>query len=414
MRILWFSIVPANKKNTAGTWIESLLRIVKKWDDVSLAISFVDNEQSGKQFADGVSYYPITVKRSFLQKKIDQYTSKYTDDITIEKCIDVINDFHPDIIHVFGSEWCFGKLVSHTEVPIIIHIQGCYSVISAVGDSLRFSDTDIVKEKHFSPTFWIGHLLRKHRSHERSERETRIIKTNCHFFVRTRWDRSVIKFFNPNANLYFCNEALRTVFMNEKRRWQPHNRKTIVLTSIGTAFIKGVDLILKTAIALCSYTNLQFEWRLIGDRRVSLPVVQHKMGVHFEDVNIISIGELSSEGIVNHLLETDIYIHVSYIDNSPNAICEAQYLGLPIIATYVGGTPSMFSSNYDQTMLVGVNDEYYLASKIVELANNKELQLCLSKENSTIAALRHSDNIISEDLRNSYKKVVDSHIKNRH
>ena len=74
----------------------------------------------------------------------------------------------------------------------------------------------------------------------------------------------------------------------------------------------------------------------------------------------------------------------------------------------------MFSSNYDQTMLVGVNDEYYLASKIVELANNKELQLCLSKENSTIAALRHSDNIISEDLRNSYKKVVDSHIKNRH
>ena len=69
MRILWFSIVPANKKNTAGTWIESLLRIVKKWDDVSLAISFVDNEQSGKQFADGVSYYPITVKRSFCKKK---------------------------------------------------------------------------------------------------------------------------------------------------------------------------------------------------------------------------------------------------------------------------------------------------------------------------------------------------------
>ena len=41
------------------------------------------------------------------------------------------------------------------------------------------------------------------------------------------------------------------------------------------------------------------------------------------------------------LLDSHLYVYPSLMDNSPNALCEAQLLGVPCIATYVGGIPKM-------------------------------------------------------------------------
>ncbi len=413
MRILWFSIVPvnfSNNSNTGGTWIESLQRIVCSWKNSDLGICYIDRYTETKHIEGSVTYYPIKIERNFFQQKWDQYTSKYFDELTLSKCVEVINDFQPDVIHVFGSEWCFGELVTMTNVPVIIHIQGCMAVINTVKRSIRYSDMDQIRERFFSPSFYVGYFLRKHRLRERVEREGRVLRNNHYFFVRTRWDSSIVKLFNPNAQLFFCNEALRSDFIHEKRKWQPHNRDKIVITTVGAALIKGVDLILKTAKLLKQNTDLNFEWRLIGGANKKLSVVSNKMKIEFADVNVISMGFLSAGQIVDSLLDSDIYIHPSYIDNSPNSICEAQYLGVPVITTYVGGIPSLFSSEYDQTMLVGVNDEYYLASKICELVHDKDAQVQLSKENMRIAYKRHSDDTISESLRYSYQAVIDDTI----
>lgn len=410
MRILWFSITPANfnnSGNTCGSWIESLQRIVERWNNTELGICFVDNEHEIKQIQKGVTYYPINIKRNFFQKKLDQYTYKQIDPLILAKCTDVINDFCPNVIHIFGSEWCYGGLVNITKVPIIIHIQGCMPVYSSVGKSLRYSDMNKIRRKWYSPFFCFGYFLRKHKLNERVRREKQILKNNYNFFVRTRWDIAIVKFFNPDANLFFCNEALRNVFMYEQRKWHPKNRDKVVITTIGATYIKGVDLILKTAQLLKTNKDFKFEWRLIGGPKEILPVVCKTVRIKYSEVNVVPLGFLSADRIVDNLLDSDIYVHTSYIENSPNSICEAQYLGIPVIATYVGGIPSLFSSEYDQSMLVGVNDEYYLARKIIELSDDKHAQVLLSNENVKIAMARHSDLSISEDLKKAYLSVIE-------
>lgn len=71
---------------------------------------------------------------------------------------------------------------------------------------------------------------------------------------------------------------------------------------------------------------------------------------------------MNSDKLVELLLESDLYVHTAYIDNSPNAICEAQYLGMPIIATYVGGVPSLIEQGKDG-VLIPANDPFMLAEK---------------------------------------------------
>ena len=36
----------------------------------------------------------------------------------------VICDFNPDIIHVFGTEEVFSLIQNHTNIPVVIQIQG--------------------------------------------------------------------------------------------------------------------------------------------------------------------------------------------------------------------------------------------------------------------------------------------------
>lgn len=68
-----------------------------------------------------------------------------------------------------------------------------------------------------------------------------------------------------------------------------------------------------------------------------------------------------------------MYVHPAYIDNSPNALCEAMLLGVPCIASYVGGIPSIIQ-NEVSGLLAPANEPYYLAEKIYWLSKNKMLQ----------------------------------------
>jgi len=109
--------------------------------------------------------------------------------------------------------------------------------------------------------------------------------------------------------------------------------------------------------------------------------------------------------LVNQLLCTDIYVHTAYIDNSPNSICEAQYLGLPIIATYVGGIPSLIENGLEG-VLVPANDPYILTNEIMSLAIDRERQIKYSKNSRKRAIMRHNPKIILKDLLNIYNNLL--------
>ena len=94
-----------------------------------------------------------------------------------------------------------------------------------------------------------------------------------------------------------------------------------------------------------------------------------------------------------------------YIENSPNAICEAQYLGVPVISTMVGGIASLVRNGKDGK-LVAANDPWQLANAIIELVNDPERMRFYSKNTMLFAQNRHNPRNIIEQLLTCYKEIL--------
>ena len=143
----------------------------------------------------------------------------------------------------------------------------------------------------------------------------------------------------------------------------------VFVSTISGPLYKGHDMILKTARMLKDSGLFGFEWRVygVGDIRFA----ERKTGICAEDVGVRPMGVATAEELREALLHGSVYVHPSFIDNSPNSVCEAQVLGVPVVATNVGGVSSLFSPD-KAGCLVPANDPLMAASRIVEALASPE------------------------------------------
>lgn len=410
MRVLWFEIsIPQkfiNNKAPIGGWQDSLELLVRNNKQIDLAIAFEGIDDFQEKIIDGVHYYPIKIEYDFKEKIKSLYTWDVYRDQLIPKALDVIKKYKPDIIQVFGSEWCWGQVAKYINTPVVIHMQGSIPPYLNAEFPPNYNRYDYYIQNGFNIKRSIYTYLNslKMRSWKLQEEET--LKSVSFYMGRTNWDKCIVELHNPKAKYYYCNEALRPDFINTNSIWHPHNNKKMQLITTGCGSLwKGIDTIIKTA-HLLKERNIEFEWKIIG----SMPMkkfIENKEKLKFENQNIKLVGYIDASRLVQELLASDIYIHTSYIDNSPNAICEAQYIGIPTIATYVGGVPSLIDNDKDG-ILIPANAPYTLANTIINLFKDKEKQCSLSKNSIIKARQRHNPNCILKDLLNCYQSIINT------
>jgi len=404
-KVLWFSPTPALYSNkvwghNGGGWITSLQNIVQSAKDIDLGIAFESAQDAPNEIFDSVKYYPIVGDFGIREKfKQDNKLKKLLD-----KSITIINDFNPDIIHLFGSEQWYGLLVNHTNIPIVIHMQGSlpsyynarYPVGMSIWNKIFSTKTSLIQKLmafRIDATF-----------HKNALQEERILKGNHYFMGRTHWDKAIVNFYNPTSNYFVCQEALRESFINADRKWEYKESKKIKLISvISGPLYKGVDVILKTAKLLKDNTKLNFEWNICGTGNCAL--IESTYNIKARDVNVHILGVLSEDKLTEQLLNSSFYIHPSYIDNSPNSVCEAQVLGIPIIATNVGGVSTLIKDK-ETGFLVPANDPLMIASIIIDNCNNKELSQQISEASIESAMQRHNPQKIKENLTSIYNQII--------
>lgn len=405
MRVLWFSPTPSLYTDkvwghNGGGWISALEQIVRNSDKtIKLGVTF-EHTTTKKEIIENVVYYPISVNVTF-RDRIDRAR-------LIEKKLSlaetVINDFKPDIIQLFGSESWYGLLAERTDIPIVIHVQGSlppyynarYPVGLSVLDKLISRKTTLkqkVMALRIDSTFKRNALM-----------EEKILKINSNFMGRTHWDKAIVRLYNPNARYFLCNEALRGVFTDSTQKWQYNSGKTIKLIStISGPLYKGMDVILKTAKLLKENTTLDFEWEVCGVG--GSPFIEGKYGIIAKDVNVMYRGVISADELIKKLIYNSFYIHPSYIDNSPNSVCEAQLIGIPIIATNVGGVSSLVEDK-KTGFLVPANDPIMMASIIINEYDNQSLLETISLNEINAAMTRHNPKTIGHDIISIYKKII--------
>lgn len=410
MKVLWFTVTPSlydenRLPHKGGGWIASLEALVRKVPDIELGVAFEHSDTCFKIKHENVNYYPINVWQSIIKKIKKRIFYKTEEELIISACLKVILDFKPDIIHVFGSEWCFGLITNYINIPVVIHMQGSIPPYYNARFPSGYSKSDFLFYYGFNilKTFWqirndLFFLLR-------AKREERILQSCKYFMGRTDWDKSVTKIYNPNSNYYYCSEVLRKDFYCSNVFWQPHKRECVALvTTISSPLYKGSDLILKTAKILMENFSIDFEWRVFGIQEMGFQ--EWKSRIKASEVNVKLMGAVSAEKLKDELLNADIFIHPSYIDNSPNSVCEAQILGLPVISTNVGGLSSLIDHKKNG-ILIPANDPYMLATYIKSLSRDRKFASELGMNARMTALNRHDTNQIITDLYNIYKKIIE-------
>ena len=411
MKVLWFEIsVPSRYKDNGrvvGGWQDALENIIRDGRDIELFIAFETNDSDAKvKVIDGVTYVPMVTRYSFLERKLSNWTWSINEKKVIEQGRKVIEQYKPDIIHVFGNEWPFGLLAQYTDIPLIIHIQGSivpyhnalyppryngYSFAMAAGLNLRKD--------------W--HRMQGYRKNKcRLEMEKRIWKCVKHYMGRTSWDRALVNTLTKDSTYHHVEEALRPTFINNEKLWScPKEDKLRLLTTGCSSFWKGIDVMLKTAHVL-KEAGVDFEWNVAGGMSAELQeIVEKKEGLKYADNNINILGFCTPEQLIDLMCSSTMYVHTAYIENSPNSICEAQLVGMPIVSTMVGGISTLVR-NGEEGDLLPANDPWQIANAIIELSKDKERMMRYSINSRQHALQRHNPENIKAQLLKCYDDLI--------
>lgn len=418
MRVLWFSnSVPLKFSQNVthhyfgGGWIDSLEDIVSV--KVELAVSFFSFIKQDKLKVDSTIYYPIYKERSRetpFKSILNNIRGKVDDEKrNLQDFLHVISDFKPDLIHIFGTEGSFGVLVKHTTIPVIIHIQGLLNPILNAYYPIGVSKLNFLFSRHYFFGNFIGNSpyygIKKFLFYAKREKE--ILSQVRYLMGRTYWDKTISHLFAPSAEYFHVNEVLRPQFYEACKKHSLSSTKVILISTLSPSVYKGIDFILKSACQICNSMNLVFEWRIVGlsSNDKLLRHFENTLKISHKKNSIICLGKLPPEKLIEQLLDSDIYVHTSYIDNSPNSLCEAQIIGLPVIAFNVGGVSSIVEHNKTGT-LIPSNGVFEFLAVVSDYLAEKGKYLDMAKLGKEKAFLRHKKSIILSDLLNVYKKII--------
>lgn len=367
MRILWFTNTTSNFNNTCEAyngrgWISSLESELSNRDDVELGIAFLNQTNQFKVERDNVTYYLISQDKALLSRFVRFFALSRQDEELLDKCTKIINDFKPDIITIFGTENVWGRIVEKTDIPCIIHIQGIMNPCINAWVPPKYSLIDYFLSSGLSLKKIIlrirAYLYNKHAA----TRELRIIRSCKNFMGRTDWDKTFVSLYSPHAKYYYCQEIMRAVFYDKGIR--KVSSKPVFISTLSNPLYKGHDMVLKTAKLLKDVGVIDFEWKVFGIKDMSF--AEEKTKIRAAEVNVKCCGIATAEELKRELLGCSVYVHTSYIDNSPNSVCEALLLDTPVVATNVGGVSSIVTDGVDG-LLVPPNDPMVMAKRIKDI-----------------------------------------------
>ncbi len=171
------------------------------------------------------------------------------------------------------------------------------------------------------------------------------------------------------------------------------NQKDIVITYVGRLlYEKGVhDLIYSFLKIKEKQKNLELLIVGSGDYEKTLKETKDK--------DIIFLGKKNGDEVMEILLNSDIFVNPSYSEGLPTSVLEAMSVGLPTIATDVGGTREVVK-DYETGFLIEPKNTKQLEERILELISNPQL-----RENIG----RNARLFVKKNF--SWEKCVDEYIK---
>lgn len=417
MKVLWVSLVefpPLCEKlgkpapAHCGWLYSSAKALLQNMPDCKLGVivysygnTFVEYE------VDGIIYYMVPTK-----------SMSKTDRKQLAHCREAISRFEPDLIHIHGTEHSLAQAVcmaNDNNIRTIVNIQGLASGIASFADGgLSFWDklTNITPLDFYRGTF----LLNVKRSmRNRAKCEEFVLTHVTDAIGRTQWDEDHVMCINPRLHYHLMNETLRDSFY-EPPFWSYAKCKkhTIFLSNSGAPlkgahqFLKALSIIVRqypdTKVNICGSSVMSNDWKTLlrfQGYHLYLRRLVKKLGLE-KHVNFL--GGLSEPQMKQAFLDAHVYVLPSAIENSPNSLCEAQILGVPVVASYCGGTPTLVEDG-KTGYLYRYEEIEMLAQRVLSLFASKDYAE-LSANEMEVAKARHDKSANANRLIEIYKSII--------
>ena len=413
MKVLWFSNSPASgaeylkSGGLGGGWLSSLDRLLGQ--RIELHVAFYYPKFETPFVHNGIHYYPICKKNWKLQWVKSVLFDPSFGDQDLSTYLQIIDTVKPDIIHILGTENQFGVMTTHTQVPVAVSIQGNITVYKQKFFS-GIERTYSHKRNYTSLFEWLisrSFYQNFCRFEKMSVIERKCLVNSMFVIGRTHWDRRIMSVMAPKATYYHNDEILRPGFY-EKNWRKIRTEKLIIHTTNGNSIYKGFETLCEALYELNQH-GIPVEWRVAGVKESDqiVGIVKRVLKDRFPQKGLKLMGGLNETQLVDCLLEADMYVMPSHIENSPNNLCEAMILGMPCIATYAGGTGSLMTDGVDG-VLIQDGDPWVMAGAIIELYNDQEKAYRYGERARYRALKRHYPKSIVDGLIQIYQDVINS------
>lgn len=404
MKILWISYI--------NSWTPTLLNAIKKYVEIAVIIPAGGYEQLKKE-DDGVTYYSLHLTAKEMKRTMNRDT--------FHKYLKVLEQEKPSLIHVHGTETNFAQIQNFTNIPVVVSIQGILEgYIPYYNNYIR--KKNLKKYSTVKNILGFGGLKGLVHNFDNGTEyfEKEILTKTEYFFCRTNWDKAWVTFSNPNAVIFQGEELLRKIFYDNAHTWNVEKckRHSIFMPS-GFNPIKGLYLAVK-ALGLLKlfYDDVMLVvpgisnddvymsgWKefVLGEEyiRYIRSLIEER---NLKD-NIMFLGRLSAEGMVEQMQNANVFLSPSSIDNSPNAVGEATMIGTPVVTTPVGGVTSMLKDE-ESCLFAPAGDDHMMAFQIKRVFDNDELACRLSYNENFVANRRHDDVSVPKVYIDAYKTIL--------
>ncbi|PWM32092.1 MAG: glycosyl transferase family 1 [Clostridiales bacterium] len=370
------------KQVVGGGWVENLVEFLKQ-KGIDLYVCFYselfhDNEEKKYQ---GVEYIGLPIR----VKGLTRCNEQMIDDLRV-----TLDNISPDVVHIIGTErehdYQLLKLAGAEKT--VVSITGLVSVYSkhyyggipqksfkirSLGDMYRHGGP--IKEQH--------NFYRWGQKYE-----IPMIKAAKYVMGRTTWDYACVKQINPDIKYFYCGEVLNDIYYNniwDIKQVKQHS----IFMSQGSYPLKGLHQLLEAfPLVLKLYPDAQINIAgpdiLCNDgiikklKRTTYSYYLEKklkeLAIPRERVNFI--GPLNASDMAKQYLSCNVFVLPSAIENSPNSLGEAMIMGVPCIASCVGGIQDMIKDRING-YVYPFDEPYMLAYYICNIFADTDQAVCI-------------------------------------
>jgi len=351
MKLLWLcNMVPgAVKKELTGKpgnglWVDHVLQDLRDLEDLEIRILCPYKREKSGNLDAKCSF------RTFRTKEPYRYLPELEQQFELE-----LAEYRPDVIHSWGVEYAHSLAMANAAEKtgnlhrMAVSIQGlCCYIERHYCEGIPYGVQHSVTLRDFLRRDNLAQQQKKFRL--RGELEKQTLGKVQHIIGRTHWDRGCTQAINPDARYHSCNETLRNPFYEDAWQYE-HCRKYHIFAPSCSYPVKGFHHLLEAfaevlktypdatlAVPGKSYLKAGFLRR--GSYQKYLADLTRQYGL---EEKIEFLGSLDAEGMKENLLKANVFAMPSTIENSPNALGEAMILGVPCVASDVGGVTTLMT-----------------------------------------------------------------------